>query len=83
MRQVRGEPGQSFREVLLHAIGDDPEAKAAVARALGISPEGVHMALHRQRRAGGTAGMDEDSLRRIANAAGLDVVLLLVPKEST
>ena len=80
MRTIRGKSGQSFRDVLREAIGDDPEIKARVARALGMTPEGVHMALHRQKREGGTAGMDEDSLCRFAAAAGFEVALVLREK---
>lgn len=80
--EIRGRPDQSFREVLRDAIGDDPARKAEVAKKLGMTAEGVHMALHRTRRTGGTAGMDEDTLRRIAAAAELEVMLVVRAKKA-
>lgn len=81
--QIRGEPGQSFRDVLRAAIGDDPAAKARVAKALGMTEQGVHMALHREKREGGMADIEESVLRRIAAASGFEVVLVMVKKRRT
>lgn len=80
MKAIQRPPNEPFQTALA-AIIPDWAACVAIAKVLGITPEGVHNSVARPPR--GDRGMMEAAFKRLANAAGYDVVVMFVPKEKS
>lgn len=76
--KIRCPPGEHFKDSLARII-PDAEARRAIAVRLGMTTEGVAMALARVPRSG-EPSMEERALRKYAGAAGYQVQVTFVPK---
>lgn len=80
MRPNQRPPNEPFQAALASIIPDFAACRE-VAEVLDITPEGVYNVVFREPR--GDRGMMEAAFKRMANAAGFDVVVMFVPKEKS
>lgn len=80
MKANQRPPNEPFQAAIASIIPDFAACRR-VAEGLGITAEGVYNVVFRDPR--GDRGMMEAAFKRLANAAGWDVVVTFVPKEKS